>query len=185
MDLYAIQAHMRNRGVMVNGTIYHVDGEGRITDVAEADAAKLLASKYWTAEKAGDAATTRAVRREAYKAQVQLITRSGQVIEKPQQPEAPAASPSNPLASPPAPSAELEFPPMRAEPMAPSAAVAATEPDLTGEGEKTEAGEEWPDPTMTMPKAKLLEMAQAYGVANAAALTKAQLVAAINEAMYG
>jgi hypothetical protein len=170
---------------MVNGTIYHVDNDGKITDVKEADSAKLLSTKYWTTNKAGDAAATRVVRREAYKAQAQLITRTGGVIDRNIQPEVPAAMPLplNVAANPPV-SSELEFPTMRAQPAPAPVAVAPGAAEPTPVSEPTEAGE-WPDPNMTMPKPQLLEMAKAYGVVNAAPMTKAQLVSAITEAMYG
>lgn len=158
MKLQHLKVHMRGQAILCNGVHYKVDSDG-IIEVEDADDAKrLMASPDCVPYKAP-----------------QKAQKTPQAAPKPQPKPAPPK-----------------------EPKAPEPAVEAVspepEPDDDGETglldeEGQDAGDqgeapEWPDPDMSMTKAYLQEMADAYEVEHNPAMTKKDLIEAIMEKMY-
>lgn len=177
MDLVNLHRHMLGRSVLVNGTLYQIDQEGIVRGVPEADAAKLLQNKAWM-EFDPEAAAKREERRQAlreeFKGQsggIQLVTKQGELVDPKAINEAQAKKEAQ--------EALNDFPTMKSEePAAPPPQEA--EPVK----EASPAADEWPDPDMSMTKAYLQDMANAYGLSFAPGTKKQDLVNMIMTAMY-
>lgn len=187
-DLVNLLRHMAGKSVLVNGTVYQIDPEGVVTDVADTDAAKLLQNKAWMEydpEAEAKREERRKVLREQYKQEkggIQLLTREGELIDPH------AVNKAQEKAE-----RTKDYPSMRSEPGSPEvdAGVPAEEPvapeieAATHEEKGTLGGDyEWPDPDMSMKKAYLQDMAHAYGVKFNAQTKKQELVSKIMVAMY-
>lgn len=180
-DLLNVLVHMRNKAVLVNGTVYQIDSNGIAKDVSDTDAEKLLRNRAWLRNDP-EALREQEERRKALRDQfkqggIQLITKQGDLID-------PKAI------------NELEDEKEATQAGAPDTQVVATSedtppPDPAGstdmEGldiEDQQAMDEWPDPHMGMKKPFLQHMARAYGLVFTPQTKKQELVEMITRAMY-
>lgn len=195
-DLVNLLKHMAGKSVLVNGAVYKIDQDGVVSDVLEADAAKLLQSKAWM-EYDPEAAAKREERRKAlreeYKQQaggIQLLTRDGQLVDphaineaqekvkaKAEGVDYPSMRPRKKKDAPHSPEVDAGVP--LEGPTLPEVGDAVHEEQATAAG-----ADEWPDPTMEMTKSYLQDMANAYGLSFKPQTTKQELVTLIMTAMY-
>lgn len=195
-DLVNLLKHMAGKSVLVNGTVYAIDEDGVVKDVADADAAKLLQNKAWM-EFDPEAAAKREERRKVLRGQfkeqvggIQLMTRKGELIDphavnKAQEAaeaateaqDYPSMRPKKQKSAPH--SSEVDAGVPLEEPVPPEV-EAVTHEDQGTLGD----ADEWPDPEVGMKKSYLQDMANAYGLTFKPTTTKPELVSMIMQAMY-
>lgn len=160
MDLQNVLESKRGTRLLVNGTVYNIDKRGIVWNILEKDATKLLQNRnVW---RIWDGGKTKPVTMPAPKVEIPApkvtpILTSGSRIPEPEVAE---------------PKPEVKEPEVEVE---------IEESTVEAESEEDE---EWPDPTMTMKKSQLWEIADAYEVAYTDKTKKAALVKSIEKAMY-
>lgn len=164
MKLQNSKKHMAGKSILVNGTHYKLGQDG-VADVAKKDAERLLTGPDWSVYKPAKTAKKAGPQKAAQKPPdgEPKVPPPDPASEAPQEPE------NEPQEDP---AGEGEGEP------------AGEAPQGTEDGSGEEDPNAWPDPDMSMTKAYLQEMADAYEVESNEAMTKKDLIEAIKEKMY-